>query len=243
MPENCYPDFIEHLSKRLGYEINEDSHALEYIGLGWSWNHVNYDDPMMEKVMALMDKFKASMDERAIRSLVRELLTSNSANSSFWRFELQSALLALNVGHVDEIFKPEPIRRQGDPIALFHCKLMALRHVYFHLGKGIKKYHAFQSVSDELGQSTETLRSCEKFLSGDDDTMRELEWSRLAGELESDLDKHPVSELIKLHGAEYYRQTPDIEWASKTLKLLRSTPLKDIRDDLRRARMPKQSGS
>ncbi len=237
------PNFMENLSKALGHEITVDSHALEYIGLGWSWNRVNYDDPMMEKVEAVMEKFKASMDERAIRSLIRELLTSRSANSSFWRFELQSALFALNIGHVDEIFKPEPIRRQGDPLQLFFCKLMALRHVYFHIGKGLKKYRALQMVADELGQSAETLRSWEKLISSDDDLMMELEWSSLAGELESDLDKHSVPELIKLYGAQYYRHTADIEYAVQALKLIRSTPLKEIRDDLRSGRKAKQSGT
>jgi hypothetical protein len=42
------PEFKEKLSKMLGYELTPDSHALEYIGLGYSWNRVNYDDPMME---------------------------------------------------------------------------------------------------------------------------------------------------------------------------------------------------
>jgi hypothetical protein len=237
------PDFMENLSKILGYEITADSHVLEYIGLGWSLNRVNSADPMMEKVEAKLEEFKAQMDVRAIRSLIRELLDSRSANSSFWRFELRSALFALNIGHVDEILKPEPIRRQGDPLQLFYCKLMALRHVYFHIGKGLKKIRALQLVADELGQSTETLRSWEKFMSHDEDLIVELDWSRLAGELESDLDKHSVQELIKLYGARYNRHTADVEWAATALKLIRSTPLKQIRDDLRRGRIAKRSGS
>ena len=237
------PEFIEKLTKIFGHEITIDSHALECIGLGWSWNHVNDDDPMLQKVGDAMEKSKASMDERAIRSLIRELLTSRSANSSFWRFELQSALYALNIGHVDEIFRPEPIRKQGDPLQLFYCKLMTLRHVYFHIGKGLKKYRALRLVADELGQSAETLRSWEKFISGDDDLMIELGWSSLAGELEGDLDKHSVPELIKMHGAEYHRHTADIEYASQTLKIIRSTPLKEIRDGLRSGRLAKRSGA
>jgi hypothetical protein len=236
------PDFMEKLSKTLGHEITVDSHILEYIGLGWSWNHVNYDDPMVEWIDEELGKSKANMDERAIRSLIRELLTSRSANSSFWRFELQSALYALGIGHVDEIFKPEPIRKQGDALQLFDCKLMALRHVHFHIGKGMKKYRALQLVADELGQSVETLRSWEKSISGDDELMIELGWSSLAGGLEGDLDKHSIHELIKMHGAKYHRHTADIEYAKSTLGLIRSRPLKGIRDDLRRGRLAKKSG-
>ena len=191
-----------------------------------------------------MTKFKASMDQRAIRSLVRELLMSRSGNSSFWRFELQHALYGLNEGWVDEILKPEPFRRSGDPGNLFFFKLMALLHVYFHIGKGQKKYRALELVANELGQSTETLRSWEKQLtSSDDDLMTELECSRLAGELESDLDKHSIPELIKMHGARFHRHTAEVEYASRTLKLVRLNPLNEIRDGLRSARTGKNSGS
>jgi len=237
------PDFIEKLSNRLGQEITVNSHALEHIGLGWSWNRVNYDDPTMEKVEDAMEKYEASMDKRAIRSLVRELLMSRSANSSFWRFELQSALYALSLGQVDELFTPEPTRRQGDPIQLLNWKMMALQHVYFHIGKGLKKYRALQLVADALGQSAETLRSWEKFISEDEDLMVELGSSSLAGELESDLDKHSILELIKLYGAEYHRNTTDIEYAKYALKRIRSTPLNEVRDGLRRSRLAKQSGA
>jgi hypothetical protein len=69
-------------------EITVDSHILEYIGLGFSWNRVNYDDPLMEKIDELMEKYGAGLDDHALRFLIRELLMSRSANSSFWRFDL-----------------------------------------------------------------------------------------------------------------------------------------------------------
>jgi hypothetical protein len=91
------PDFMEKLSKMFGHEITVDSHILEYIGLGFSLNRVNYDDPMMQQVEGAIEKSDADMDEAATRNLIRELLMSRSANSSFWRSELQSALYALNL--------------------------------------------------------------------------------------------------------------------------------------------------
>jgi hypothetical protein len=36
---------------------------------------------------------------------------SRSANSSFWRFDLQFALHALNLGHVEDIVRPVAVRR------------------------------------------------------------------------------------------------------------------------------------
>jgi hypothetical protein len=87
----------------------------------------------------------------ALLYLIRELLVSRSANSSFWRFGLQSALFALNVGHVEELFKPEPIRRQGNPIRLLNLKVKALQHVHFLVGKGHKKYRALHTVAEAIG--------------------------------------------------------------------------------------------
>jgi hypothetical protein len=237
------PDFMERLSKIFGHEITVDSHVLEYIGLGFSWNRVNYDDPMMQQVEEAMENSEAGMDEAAIRSLIRELLMSRSANSSFWRFELQSALYALNLGHVDEIFRPEPIRRQGNPVQLLNWRMMALQHVYFHIGKGLKKYRALQLVADALGQSTETLRGWEKAILADDDLMMNVGSAKLAGELESGIDQHSIAELIKLYGAEYHRNIADIEYARYALNTIRSTPLEKIREGLRRGRKAKQSGS
>lgn len=237
------PEFMEKLAKTLGHEISVDSHVLEYIGLLFSWNRVNYDDPMADKVESWMEKHDVGLDTAALRYLIRELLMSRSANSSFWRFELQHGLYALNLGHVEEIFEPESTRRQGNPIQLLHWKVRALQHVYFHLGKGLKKYRALHLVADGIGQSVETLRSWEKFISGDDDLMVEVRSAKLAGELENEFDKHSISELIKSYGAEYHRRTADLEYAKQILGFIRSTLLKEIRDGLRSGRKAKQSGS
>ena len=56
---------------------------------------------------------KDGLDEVAVRRLIRELLMSRSANSSFWRFELQSALFNLNIGHVDDLERRLKFRAKG----------------------------------------------------------------------------------------------------------------------------------
>jgi hypothetical protein len=109
------------------------------------------------------------LDSGAMRFPIRELLSSTSANSSFLRLKLQSALYALNLGQLQSLTRPAPTRRHGSALRVLIWKVMALRRVYFQIGKGPKKYRALQLVADEIGQSAETLRSWEKFISGDDD--------------------------------------------------------------------------
>jgi hypothetical protein len=191
------PEFMKKLAKMFGREIDVDSHLLEYMGVGFSWNRVNYDDPTMEKIEEAMEKNEVGIDDRAIRDLIRELLHCRSANSSFWRFPLRHALFALNLGHVEDIVRPEPIRRQGNPVQRLNCEMMALQHVYYHIGRGLKKYRALELVGDELGQSPETLRAWEKAIIDDEDFMTELAGAKLAGELEEKIDTHSTEELEK----------------------------------------------
>jgi hypothetical protein len=44
------PRFMHKLAETFGREIDVDSHVLEYIGLGFSWNRVNYDDLRWKKL-------------------------------------------------------------------------------------------------------------------------------------------------------------------------------------------------
>ena len=234
--------FLSVLSEEFGEEPTRDSHLLEYIGLQWSWNHVNYDDPMSERVQSLLEDKRWNLDETALRMLIRELLMSRSANSSFWRFELQHALFHLNLGHVDPLVKPNETRRQGNPAALFYWKARAIHHVYFQVGKGLKKYRAQQLVADAIGQSVETLRSWEKTLSqqSDDDFTMEIEAANIAGQLEEELDeKSPFQRLEQEFGARYHRHSSNIDYARMMLSALRRDPLKDVKDGLRKSRATK----
>jgi hypothetical protein len=186
-----------------------------------------------------LQKKKAGLDKAALRYLIRELLVSRSANSSFWRFELQSALFALNVGHVEELLKPEPIRRQGNPIQLLNWKVKALQHVHFLVGKGHKKYRALHIVGEAIGQSIETLRDWEKSIVGDDDYRMSLVAARLAGEHEDELDKKSPSELRATLAGEYHRNMSDIERAHYTLREIRKYSLSAISKGIRLERTPR----
>jgi hypothetical protein len=236
----AHQDFSEKLSKKFRCDISMNSHILEYVGLTFSHNCVDYEDPLLRQVESAMAKYNVDIEGAPKRYLIRELLASRSANSSFWRFELQSALFALNLGHVEDILKPVPVRRQGDPIQLLNWKVRALQHVYFHVGKGMKKHRALQVVGNSLGQSTETLRSWEKFIDGDEDMMMELHAAKIAGEFEGDFDRYLDEEIIKRHGAEWHRNMSDIEFARIALKQIRSTSLDAIRAGIRSTRAGKK---
>jgi len=232
------PDFMVRIEKKLGKEITPDSHLLEYLGLGFSFNRVCYDDELGDFVENELENGKASMDDASLRCLIRELLVSRSANSSFWRFDLQSALYALNLGHVEPLVKPEPTRRQGNPIQLLRWKVKALQHAHFLIGKGYKKYRALQTIGDGIGQSIETLRDWEKSIVGDDDLRMDLIAAQLAGEYEAELDSKSPTELRKLAN-EYHRNMSDIEMARYTLGGLRAYPLEAVKNGIR---LERQSG-
>lgn len=227
------PSLIAHFENKLGTDVTVDSHLLEYIGLEFSFNRVSYDDEFGTFVERELQKKKAGLDSAALRYLIRELLVSRSANSSFWRFELQSALFALNVGHVEPLFEPEPTRRQGNPIQLLNWKVKALQHVHFLIGKGQKKYRALQTIAEGIGQSVETLRDWEKTIIGDDDYRMDLVAARLAGEHEDELDKKSPFELRRTHANEYHRNMSDIERAHYTLRRIRTTSIDAIRKGIR----------
>jgi hypothetical protein len=232
-----HPELRGRLEKRLSAAITVDSHVVEYVGVYFSWNHVDDSDPMLAAIHEVMgEEFEITMTDPPLRPIIRELLVSRSANSSFWRFPLQHALFALELGEVDDLVRPSETRRQGSPVALYHWKLSALSHVRFLMGKGLKKYKALESVAHALGQSVETLRSWEKAYGFDDDFMMALQVAQLAGELELELDTRPVNEIIEEYGAEYFRHSSDVEYAKIQLRELRAAPLDVVREGLRKAR-------
>jgi hypothetical protein len=69
--------------------------------------------------------------------------------------------------------------------------------------------------------------------------MMDLVSAKLAGELETEIDRHSVKDLIEKYGAQYHRHSSDIEYAKYILESIRSSPLKRIRDGLRYNRSPK----
>jgi hypothetical protein len=133
--------------KSYSKEVHEDSHLLEYIGLTHVFNLVNDDDPMLGKVTDALDKIGDAwnLDDSTLRIVIRELLVSRLAESSFWRFPLQTALYALNLGEAQSILRPMPVKKQGSPVNLLIWKTRALCHVHFKVGQGVKKYVALET--------------------------------------------------------------------------------------------------
>ena len=98
------PDLRERLEKLLGAKLTVNSHAVEYVGVYFSWNHVDDSDPMLAAIHEIMaEEFEIAMSDPPLRPIIRELVVSRSANSSFWRFPLQHAFFALELGETDDL--------------------------------------------------------------------------------------------------------------------------------------------
>jgi hypothetical protein len=224
------PKLRDELSKFRGSQIDEDSHELELLGLGWSWNQGKQEDRVNELQEALKEGFDR-MSREALRRVIVRLHLSTSANSSFWRFPLQKALRAANAGERDEFFEPTKTRRRGNPFQLDVRRAWAISHVYYLWGQGIKKHVAQERVGKALAVSVETLRDWEKLLAVDDWFREEWNAAAIAGELEEEIKEKTPMALEKKYG----RQFRSIDHASYFLKVMKSEQsLEKIKADLRR---------
>jgi hypothetical protein len=161
---------------------------------------------------------------------------SRCADNSFWRFEIQEAFRNLNLGHVEDLVRPAPIKRQGHAVEMQRWRLRALQHVLYLKGKGFKKHRALAHVSEAIGQSTETLRSWEKALREDPEFEIYLWCAEAAGVHETELDAGPV--LLDEHGYEaHYRNASLMEHAKRVLREIREQSLADVRAGLRKSRL------
>ena len=112
------PDLRERLEKLLGAELTVDSHAVEYVGVYFSWNHVDDSDPMLAAIHEIMaEEFEITMSDPPLRPIIRELVVSRSANSSFWRFPLQHAFF-LRWNSVRPMISLRPVTFVGKEVPL-----------------------------------------------------------------------------------------------------------------------------
>lgn len=243
------PNLTAFLNKKLGYEITEDSHILEQIGFQYNWNPPDRDDQILDSTLELLEEYnrinqgddELILTPRVLRSVVRELLMSKCADNSYWRFELQSSLAALNEGEVDEFARPSSGRRQGLPFSLNRWKLEALRQVRFRVGRGYKKYRALEEVAAAIGQSPEALRTWEKELEKSRDRSVDLYCSELAGRCDqhfqgkSDVDVA----IVQTEKYVYHRGISNYEHAKYLHKNITGRELDEIRDRIRHYRTAK----
>jgi hypothetical protein len=231
---NC--KYVEKLAKELNLNSSNNSHLLEYLGLYFAPMIGNLSDPLAAKVAEDMEEHKADLDEVTLRLIMRDLIGSKGMNSAFWRSKLSWALYALNYGSVEDILKPAPKKRQGDPMRLIVWKLRAIQHVYFKMGKGIMKEKALQEVADAIGQGLQTLRSWEKILREDEYLAAQIEPARCAGAWENELGTWEWEDLD--HPDRSKRDA-----ARDALAKIRRTGLKDISAGIRKDRQSKTTGA
>ncbi len=244
------PQLVSFLEQQLGYQLNEDSHALEQIGLLYNFNPPDDRDPDLYRMKSLLEQFKSSQtggDEilftpSAMRRFIYELLMSRCADNSYWRHNLQHSLAALNEGEVDELASPSVGRRQGLPYSLNRWKLEALRQVRFRVGLGYKKYRALEDVGNAIGQSSETLRSWEKDLEKSIDRSVDLYCSELAGIHDRYFKGDEALPAPPEDDFEFHRGLSHLEHARYLHRSITERDFNDIKENIRRYRGSK-SGS
>jgi hypothetical protein len=230
------PGLVDALNEFRGSQINENSHELELLGLGYSWNPPKHQ---AERVRALMEAVEGNgddLDDEALRRVILRLLLSTDANSSFWRFPLQQAFRALNGGERDDLCEPAKARRRGRPYRLDRCRAIAISHVYYLCSQGMKKQIALRRVGEALAVSAETLRDWEKSLGVDDWFRREWVAASLAGEFEQEIKEKSLLALESKYGAQYnVGGSSDFGHAKFFLKMIEDTwSLKKLKADLKR---------
>lgn len=124
------------------------------------------DDPAHEEVGRAFLRDWQSYSPKEIRGSVIAALryvprVVNDEVKGFAYGVLQG-MEALNVGVVDEIFKPSRKSPHGNPYITFICKITAIDTVYELRGLGMTHSGAEETVADIFGQSVETIRSWRK---------------------------------------------------------------------------------
>ncbi|WP_420408448.1 hypothetical protein [Hoeflea sp.] len=244
------PGLGEFLEEKMGYEIDEDSHILEHLGFLYNGNPPNREDPDLLRMCELLEEFtdtvigdqKDPLGPQAMRRFIDEMLMSRCADNSYWRFDLQSSLRALNEGEVDELAKPLGERRQGMPFTLNNWKLQALRQVYFRVGAGMKKYRALEEVGAAIGQSPETLRAWDKSLKQSPDRENDLYCCELAGHFKGSLADKPLSELEQMESYGWHRGVHNLHRARLRFKEINQLSLEEIKSRIIRYRQKESGG-
>jgi len=214
-----------------GGELHDDSHALERLGSVYIVNRP-IEDETLEKLSGTLKNKGVELDDTTLRRVIVRLLLSTSTESSVWRFPLSHALTALNHGEVTEFVTPTKRKRRGQSYKLDHARSNAISHVYYLLGKGLKKHAALTKVGDAIGQSVETLRDWEKKLQYDDWFRFLWEAAHIAGYIEDDPDAR--EEEVELNFYDGIHSNVEIARYFLQRELRGDCSLPKIKEDLRK---------
>lgn len=225
------PELVSWIEEKFQAELDEDDDLIEYIGWQYIPNRYFKENDLLVELDNLFEEIDFEpLTTPALRSLVIDLLLSRSANSSYWRFELQDSLRALNFGQSDSLSTPEKTRRQGEPYSLLQWKHAAILKLYFFMGQGMKKYVALEKIGDGIGQSPETLRTWEKLLLQDERFRFELWSAEVAGMYENELEKK--SEIPSAEEMGMFRGTYMTEMAAVLLPFIKKMSFERIQEKL-----------
>jgi hypothetical protein len=227
------PNLQRFLSSKRGDDLDENSHKLEQLGSMYAVNSPSlvHNEKWSTDFSNQLEKLNIGLDDETLRRVIVRLLLSTSADSSVWRFPISHALTALNYGEQQEFVKPSKKRRRGQPYRLDRTRSNAISHVYYLIGKGMKKHVALDRVSAGIAVSPETLRDWEKSLRADDWFTFTWEAAWIAGQIEAEPKLVP-SEVFDIS---YYGITDNIELARIFLQDLNGeVSLAQIRKNLRK---------
>lgn len=177
-----------------GGAIGENSHQYEQLGCLYNWNpgyiysagYRRSADHWSDQLETRLRGADLGLEDDVLRRVIVQLLRSLSDDSSVWRFPLCEALTALNHGEVTDFIKPSSTMGRGQPYILDRARADAVAHVYYLVGKGIKKRLALSQVGAEVGLSPETVRDWEKRLRKDEAFRFLWESAWIAGQIEDD---------------------------------------------------------
>jgi hypothetical protein len=166
-------------------------------------------------------------------------LSQQTQTAVFGDSLFQSALRAANAGERDALFEPAKTRRRGKPYQLDGRRAIVVSHVYYLLGKGLKKHVALERIAKAIAVSVETLRDWEKELGKDD--WYEFDWggAYVAGFLEQEIKEKSYWELLEKYGANYFGPQSDFDTARYFLDRIKDDwSLEKLKADLRRLHSP-----
>ncbi len=235
----------EVLMSMRGGETSDNSHQHEQLGSLYVWNpgyvysagDDRSGDHWSNTLEQRLREADLGLEDDVLRRVIVQMLRSLSIDSSVWRFPLSEALNALNRGEVTDFFKPSNGQQPGRrPYMLDRARADAVAHVYYLIGKGIKKRVALFRVGAEVNVSPETVREWEKSLRPDEAFRFLWESAWLAGQIEDD----PELASADVFDLRYHGKTSTLDMARSFLEgqawLAKS--LGDIRERLRNYREP-----